>query len=105
MEMIGETSSRERLTAGILSCFNRPWTDAQEQNALIRILGVIFGYGCIQRSLTDRIRAGNLDIVPHGKIVVGKPAGEGNDLFGIAVEDKRHIEVEQVYVAYDIDFK
>lgn len=89
-------------TIRIVTHFHHPRTDTQEEHAIFLVLHVELGHDDVQGRLGGSIQATEIHFGIVGHVEVSRTAGNGNDLLGLALQDKRKEEVEKVDVADDI---
>lgn len=77
--------------------------DAHEEDAVISVLGMKLANSKIQSALADGVRRANIKTVLVGEINVRHTRGDGDDFLGISLNDKGHVEVEEMNIADDID--
>lgn len=92
------------LTEAEIPRINDAGADAQEQHALLAVLGAVLGHDDVRGGFADGVRAAYGDVVVADKFDVGVAAGDEGDFLGFAFQDERHEVVEEVDGADDVGF-
>ena len=75
----------------------------QEEDAVLLVLGAVLGHEHVDGRLAGRVQRAGGYVVLVGKHSVGEAAGNNDNLLGLALEDERDEQVEEVDVADDVD--
>lgn len=76
--------------------------DTHEEHTVFLVLRVELGHNDVHGRLGGRVQSTCLNLEIVDQVEVGVAAGNGDDLFDLALHDKREEEVEEVDVADDI---
>lgn len=84
---------------------NHSRTDAQEKHAVLLILSVEFGDYHVHRRLACGVQRLGRELVLVHEVHISKTGGDGYDFLGLAFQDKRDEQVDEVDVGNDVDFE
>ena len=87
-------SKTGRRTIVIVAHLHRSWADAHEEHTVVLVLYVELGHNDVQGGLGGTVQSTDLNLDIVGQINVAMTAGNGDNLLDLALEDKRHEEVE-----------
>lgn len=88
-----------------LAHVDHAWADADEEHALVLVLGAVLGRDHVHGCLGGSIQRSSLDIVIANQLNVSHPTGNTDHLLGGTVEDQGQEGVVEVDIAEDVDIQ
>jgi hypothetical protein len=89
-------------TVRIATHLHQTRADTHEEHTVFLVLRVELGHNNVHGRLGGSVQSTDINLAIVGQVEVGKSGGNGNDLLGLTLQDKRVEEVEEVDVSDDI---
>lgn len=102
---IAQKGKDARHTVVCVSDVHKSRRHRQEQDTVRFVLRAELGYDHVERGLAGRVQRAGRQVVLVGEVRVRQAGRDGDDLLGVALEDEREEEVEEVDVADDVGFE